>query len=111
MWADAGATCPRFFFCLLAYPFFFFFFFFFKFRIPFRRSLWIRRFRPQSSPGASGGIGYELAKLFARDHYRLVLVARSVDKLSPQVASELEKQYGATVKTIALDLSDPSAPK
>ncbi len=60
--------------------------------------------------GASGGIGYELAKLFARDHYRLVLVARSVDKLS-QVASELEKQYGATVKTIALDLSDPSAPK
>ena len=60
--------------------------------------------------GASGGIGYELAKLFARDHYRLVLVARSADKLS-QVASELEKQYGVTVKTIALDLADPSAPK
>ena len=27
--------------------------------------------------GASGGIGYELARLFARDHYNLVLVARS----------------------------------
>ena len=27
--------------------------------------------------GASGGIGYELAKLFARDHHNLVLVARS----------------------------------
>jgi uncharacterized protein len=60
--------------------------------------------------GASGGIGYELAKLFARDHYSLVLVARSADKLS-QVASELEKEYGVTAKTIALDLSDPSAPK
>jgi len=27
--------------------------------------------------GASGGIGYELAKLFAKDHYNLVLVARA----------------------------------
>jgi len=35
--------------------------------------------------GASGGIGYELAKLFARDHYNLVLVARSGDRLN-QVA-------------------------
>jgi len=32
--------------------------------------------------GASGGIGYELAKLFAKDHYDLVLVARSGDKLN-----------------------------
>ena len=27
--------------------------------------------------GASGGIGYELARLFAKDHYNLVLIARS----------------------------------
>ena len=27
--------------------------------------------------GASGGIGYELAKPFAKDHYNLVLVART----------------------------------
>ena len=27
--------------------------------------------------GASGGIGYELAKLFAKDHHNLVLVARN----------------------------------
>jgi uncharacterized protein len=52
--------------------------------------------------GASGGIGYELAKLFARDHHDLVLVARSGDKLT-QVANELQA-LGVTVKTFALDL-------
>jgi FlaA1/EpsC-like NDP-sugar epimerase len=45
--------------------------------------------------GASGGIGYELAKLFARDHYNLVLVARSADKLN-LVAAELQGQFGVT---------------
>jgi short-subunit dehydrogenase len=59
--------------------------------------------------GASGGIGYELAKLFARDHHNLVLVARSGDKLT-QVATELQPT-GVTVKTIPLDLSQPLAPK
>jgi len=59
--------------------------------------------------GASGGIGYELAKLFARDHHNLVLVARSADRLA-QVAAELQAQ-GVTVKTIALDLAAPHAPK
>src|SRR5271166_841174 len=59
--------------------------------------------------GASGGIGYELAKLFARDHHDLVLVARSADKLA-QVATEL-KSHGITVKTIALDLAATPAPQ
>ncbi len=59
--------------------------------------------------GASGGIGYELAKLFARDHHNLVLVARSADKLA-QVAAELQT-HGVTVKTISLDLAAPPAPK
>jgi uncharacterized protein len=59
--------------------------------------------------GASGGIGYELAKLFARDHHNLVLVARSSDKLT-QVAAELRAQ-NVTVKTFALDLATPPAPK
>jgi uncharacterized protein len=59
--------------------------------------------------GASGGIGYELAKLFARDHHNLVLVARSADKLA-QVAAELQPT-GVSVKTIALDLGQPFAPK
>src|SRR5579864_5565357 len=59
--------------------------------------------------GASGGIGYELAKLSARDHDNLVLVARSSDKLA-QVATELQPT-GVTVKTIVLDLALPVAPK
>src|SRR5579864_920526 len=59
--------------------------------------------------GASGGIGYELAKLFARDHHNLVLVARSADKLA-QVAAELQP-HGITVKTVPLDLATPLAPK
>ena len=60
--------------------------------------------------GASGGIGYELAKLFARDHSNLVLVARNAEKLN-QVASELQSQFGITVKTVALDLASPPAAK
>jgi len=60
--------------------------------------------------GASGGIGYELAKLFARDHYKLVLVARSAERLA-QVAAELQGQFGVTVKTVVLDLATPTAAK
>src|SRR5580700_8504049 len=59
--------------------------------------------------GASGGIGYELAKLFARDHHNLVLIARSGGKLA-QIATELRAQ-NVTVKTIALDLATPLAAK
>jgi short-subunit dehydrogenase len=59
--------------------------------------------------GASGGIGYELAKLFARDQHQLVLVARSSDKLA-QVAKELQARFSVNPKTIALDLAAPPAP-
>jgi hypothetical protein len=59
--------------------------------------------------GASGGIGYELAKLFACDHHNLILIARSGEKLA-QIATELGAQ-NVTVKTIALDLATPLAPK
>jgi hypothetical protein len=59
--------------------------------------------------GASGGIGYELAKLFARDHHNLILVARSSDKLA-RVAAELQAK-GVTVKTFAIDLGNPHAAK
>jgi len=60
--------------------------------------------------GASGGIGYELAKLFANDHYDLVLVARSDAKLA-QFADELQRQFGVSVKPVALDLTAAPAPQ
>ena len=59
--------------------------------------------------GASGGIGYELAKLFAKDHHNLVLVARNGPRVE-QVGNELQRQFGITVRTVALDLSVPTAP-
>jgi uncharacterized protein len=59
--------------------------------------------------GASGGIGYELAKLFALDHHNLILVARSGEKLA-QIANELQSR-GVTVRTYSLDLTQPPAPK
>jgi uncharacterized protein len=58
--------------------------------------------------GASGGIGYELAKLFAADGYNLVLVARSADKLN-NLAADLAQTYGSSVTVLAKDLSDPAA--
>jgi short-subunit dehydrogenase len=56
--------------------------------------------------GASGGIGYELAKLFARDGCGLVLVARDRAALEG-VAAELTGAHGGPVKFIARDLSLP----
>jgi short-subunit dehydrogenase len=59
--------------------------------------------------GASGGIGYELAKLFAKDHHNLVLVARSGAKLT-QFADELQRRFGISVRTVAVDLASPDSP-
>ncbi len=58
--------------------------------------------------GATSGIGYELAKLFAKDQYNLVLVARNTDELE-KTAAEL-KQSGVEVITIAKDLFNREAP-
>ena len=60
--------------------------------------------------GASSGIGYELTKLFARDRYNLVLVARSEAKLQ-QIDSELTAEFGITVKIIPKDLALPTSPE
>ena len=59
--------------------------------------------------GASFGIGLELARVFAREGYNLVLVARSADKLR-QLASELEKAHGTRSLILAVDLTEPGAP-
>jgi short-subunit dehydrogenase len=58
--------------------------------------------------GASTGLGAEFARLFARDKYNLVLVARTGPKLA-ELADELRQQHGITVKTIPLDLGLPQA--
>jgi uncharacterized protein len=60
--------------------------------------------------GASSGIGYELAKLFARDRHNLVLVARGADKLA-EIAGELERHFSVSVRPIALDLTESPAPQ
>src|SRR3989338_4501146 len=59
--------------------------------------------------GASGGIGYELAKLFAREGCHTVLVARNEQKLS-EVAQELRQFSGASVSVMPKDLTLPQAP-
>lgn len=58
--------------------------------------------------GASSGIGSELARIFARHHQNLVLVARDRARLLA-LAAELESHYGITVTPITCDLSVPDA--
>ncbi len=60
--------------------------------------------------GASGGIGYELAKLFAKDHHNVVLVARGASKLA-QFAEELQREFGISAKAVPLDLTAAPAPQ
>ena len=50
--------------------------------------------------GASSGIGYELAKLFERDGYNLILVARDKEKLQMAV----DKLNNEKNKIIMLDV-------
>jgi len=59
--------------------------------------------------GASGGIGYELAKLFAKDKHDLVLVSRNGDKLE-EVARELKAAHGVRCAVFAGDLAVPGSP-
>lgn len=60
--------------------------------------------------GASDGIGRELAKVFAREGYDLVITARSQNKLN-ELAGELQAQYGTQTRVIAMDLSQTGAPR
>jgi uncharacterized protein len=58
--------------------------------------------------GASGGIGYELALLFARDGFDCILVARSHDKLN-DLAARLESEFRVKTLVLPKDLSKPPA--
>jgi hypothetical protein len=59
--------------------------------------------------GASSGIGLELARLFAGDGYRLVVVARNRGALR-ELADELYSRHRVEVRVVPKDLSHPSAP-
>ena len=58
--------------------------------------------------GASGGIGLELAKIFANDGYDLVLTARSENKLL-ELQKELSAQYDACSYVFPCDLAEKDA--
>ncbi len=59
--------------------------------------------------GASGGIGLEMARVLGREGARLVLIARSVDRLEA-VANEIRSMPGAgAVETISADLTRAGA--
>lgn len=58
--------------------------------------------------GGSGGIGLELAKLFANDGYKVVLVARNEDGLA-EAAATLRENYNTEVITISKDLFLPES--
>lgn len=58
--------------------------------------------------GASAGIGAELAKIFASNHYRVALVARRVDRLNI-LASEIVAAGGSAPIIIPCDLEQCDA--
>lgn len=55
--------------------------------------------------GASSGIGYEFARIFAKNKYNLILVARRIEKLE-EIKKELVKQYNIDVLTYKCDLTN-----
>jgi len=59
--------------------------------------------------GASSGIGRELAKCFAADGCRLVLLARKRHALQ-ELADELRKAHKTQSEILPADLTEPSAP-
>jgi short-subunit dehydrogenase len=58
--------------------------------------------------GASSGIGFELAKLFAKDNYDLIIVSRDEKRLT-EAADVLLSEGAGKVMIIAKDLSVPGS--
>ncbi len=58
--------------------------------------------------GASAGIGFELARLFAADGSDVIIVARRVDRLN-KLAEELRNRFKANVRAVPADLTQEEA--
>ncbi len=58
--------------------------------------------------GASGGIGYEIAKELARRGFNTVLVSRNREKLI-KVKAELEREFGVSAVVVVKDLSEENS--
>ncbi len=54
--------------------------------------------------GASSGIGFELANVFAKNNHQLILVARSTSKLE-SLKIEIERKFQVIAEVISMDLS------
>ncbi|PWU08052.1 MAG: short-chain dehydrogenase [Verrucomicrobia bacterium] len=59
--------------------------------------------------GASSGIGRELARCFAADGSKLILVARKRDALNA-LADELRREFKSHIEVLPADLAEPAAP-
>lgn len=60
--------------------------------------------------GATSGIGYELAKVFAMHGYDLLLIARRADRLE-KMKQEFAKTYNVSANYIVKDLAESAAPQ
>jgi short-subunit dehydrogenase len=60
--------------------------------------------------GASSGIGLELARVFAKQGYGLVIAARDEARLR-EVANEIQTRYKVAVRVLAADLAQANAPQ
>lgn len=60
--------------------------------------------------GATAGIGFELARCFARGGHALVLVARTRPRLET-AAEKLKAEFGVDARLITADLAQPEGPE
>lgn len=58
--------------------------------------------------GASSGIGYEFARLLAREKYDVVLVARNLDRLN-DIRQEVQTRHGVRALVVPADLTREDA--
>ena len=60
--------------------------------------------------GATGGIGKNLAKIFAKNHYDLVLTSTKLEKLN-SLKEEIVKEFNVKVDVLEVNLSNDNGPK